>query len=42
MAEACWDGFKNEGNSPFPGCKKIWVEQALNELIKVLSLMSVE
>lgn len=39
MAEAHWDGLKNEGNSPFPGCKKIWVEQVLNELIMALTLM---
>lgn len=42
MAEACWDGLKNEGNSPFPGCKKTRVGRALNELIKVLTLMSDE
>lgn len=42
VAETRWDGLKNEGNAPFPGCKKIWVEQALNELIGALTLMSDE
>lgn len=42
MAEARWDGLKNEGNTPFPDCKKIWVERALNELVVALTLMSDE
>lgn len=42
VAETRWDGLKNEGNAPFPGCKKIRVEQALNEQIGALTLMSDE
>lgn len=42
VAAPRWDGLNNEGNTPFPGRRKIWVEQALHELIGAPTLMSDE